>query len=154
MEVFSLLEVNQYIKRVLALNFDEPFWVECEINQVSHSRGNIYIDLIQKSEETDEILAKSSAYIWYRQQFFLKKKLGKLFSSILTDGILVKVKVEVQFSERYGIGLNILDIDPSYTFGQFEMNKQKIIAALEAKNLLELSGLYQAYGRESLWLCF
>ena len=140
MEAYSLIEVNQYIKRVLALNFEEPFWVECEINQVSQSRGNVYLQLIQKAEDSDNILAQNSANVWYRQFSFIKKKLGDLLNSILSEGIKVKLKVNVQFSERYGLGLEIIDIDPSYTFGQFELNRQKTIEQLKKKNLLDKNG--------------
>jgi len=137
LEAYSLLEVNQYIKRVLALNFESPFWVECEINQVSQSRGNVYLQLIQKAEDSDNVLAQNSANIWYKQFLFIKKKLGKLVDSILAEGIKVKLKVNVQFSERYGLGLEIVDIDPSYTYGQFELNRQNIIEKLKKKNFIE-----------------
>lgn len=137
MEAFSLLEVNQYVKRVLALNFDEPFWVHCELNQVSHSRGNVYLELIEKAENSNDIVAKNSAQIWYKQHLFIKKKLGKLVDSILKEGIMVKLKVVVNYSERYGFSLVIEDIDPSFTFGQFEMNRQKVIEQLKEKELLD-----------------
>ncbi len=137
MEAFSLLEVNQYIKRVLALNFDEPFWVECELNQVSHSRGNVYLELIQKADKDNEILAKNSAQIWYRKYLFIKRKIGKLIDSVLSEGIMVKLKVVVNYSERYGLSLVVEDIDPAYTFGQFEMNRQKIVEKLKQKDLLD-----------------
>ncbi len=140
MEAYTLLEVNQYIKRVLALNFEEPFWVECEINQVSISRGNVYIQLIQKAEDSENILAQTSANIWYKKYLFIKKKLGQLVDSILKEGIKVKIKVNVQYSERYGLGLEIIDIDPSYTYGQFELNRQKTIEQLKKKNLIEKNG--------------
>lgn len=143
MEAYSLFEVNQYIKRVLALNFEEPIWVECEINQVSNSRGNLYLDLIEKSEDNDMIVAKSAATIWYRQYLFIKKKLNKLTDSILTEGVKVKLKVTIEFSERYGMSLNILDIDPAFTYGQFELNRQKIIEQLRAKNLLNKNSQHE-----------
>ncbi|MBT8229812.1 MAG: exodeoxyribonuclease VII large subunit [Bacteroidia bacterium] len=141
MEAYSLFEVNQYIKRVLALNFDEPFWVECEINQVSDSRGNMYLELIEKDEHSDQIIAKSAGTIWYRQNSFIKKKLGDLYSSILVEGVKVKIKTQLEFNERYGLSLNILDVDASFTLGQFELNRQKILNKLKDKNLLELNGL-------------
>lgn len=140
MEAYSLLEVNQYVKRVLALNFEEPFWVECEINQVSESRSNLYLDLIEKDEHSDNILAKNSGTIWYRQLSFIRKKLGDLSDSIIADGVKVKLKVDLEYSERYGLSLNVLDIDPSYTFGQFELNRQKILAKLKEKGRIELNG--------------
>ncbi|NNE26243.1 MAG: exodeoxyribonuclease VII large subunit, partial [Saprospiraceae bacterium] len=139
LEAFSLLEVNQYIKRVLALNFEDPFWVSCEINQASQSRSNMYLELIEKAEDSDEILAKNSATIWYRQMSFIRKKLGDLTDSILTDGVKVKLKVNVEYSERYGLSLNILDVDASFTLGQFELNRQKVIQKLKNKGLLDVN---------------
>lgn len=139
MEAYSLYEVNQYIRRVIALNFEEAIWVECEINQLSRNRSNTYLELIEKNPENDDIIAKSSATLWYRQFLFIKKKLGKLADDVLSAGIKVKLKCTVEFSERYGLSLNILDIDPSYTFGQFELNRQKIIERLQAEDLLELN---------------
>ncbi len=139
MEAYSLLEVNQYIKRVLALNFEEPIWVECELNSVSNSRGNLYLDLIEKDESSDDVVAKASATIWYRQFLFIKKKLKELTDSILSPGVKVKLKGNIVFSERYGLSFNVIDIDPAFTFGQFEMNRQKIIDKLKSKDLIEVN---------------
>ncbi len=143
MEAFTLLEVNQYVKRVLALNFEDAFWVECEVNQVSHSKGNVYLELIQKAEDSNEIVAKNSAQIWYRQHNFIRKKLGKLASAIITAGVKVKVKVNLNYSERYGLSLIVEDIDPAYTFGQFEMDRQKTIEQLKAKDLLDRNSMIE-----------
>ena len=139
MEAYSLFEVNQYIKRVLALNFEEPIWIECELNSVSNARGNLYLDLIEKDESSDDIIAKASATIWYRQFLFIKKKLNELTDSILSPGVKVKLKGNIVFSERYGLSFNIIDIDPAFTFGQFEMNRQKIIDKLKSKELIDLN---------------
>ena len=43
---YSLYELNEYIRRVVALNFAEPIWVDCEIAQVKEVRGNVYLDLV------------------------------------------------------------------------------------------------------------
>jgi exodeoxyribonuclease VII large subunit len=139
LEAYSLYEVNQYIKRVLALNFEEPLWIECELNSVSNSRGNLYLDLIEKDENSDDIIAKASATIWYRQFLFIKKKLKDLTDSILSPGVKVKLKGNIVFSERYGLSFNIIDIDPAFTFGQFEMNRQKIIDKLKSKDLIDVN---------------
>ena len=56
---YSLLELNQYIRRVISLNFDQPLWIECEIGQASFSRGHWYLDLIQK--DNDVIAAQCQA---------------------------------------------------------------------------------------------
>lgn len=132
----SLYELNEYITRVVALNFQEPVWVSCELSKVSDSRGTYYLDLVEKKEDSEEIKAQSKGILWLKNTYFLKKKLGSLFEDILADGNEVKLKVEVSHHERYGLSLNVLDIDASYTFGQVEMNRQRIIETLREKDLL------------------
>jgi len=138
---YSLFELNEYIKRVIALNFEEAIWIKAEISQVKESRGSVYIDLIQKDEADDTIIAQASAAIWYKSMLFIKKKLGELTDSILQDGIEVNVKVKVDFHERYGMKLSIEDIDASYTMGQVEINRQKIIERLKKADLIDRNSM-------------
>jgi exodeoxyribonuclease VII large subunit len=134
---YTLFELNEYIKRVIALNFQESVWIECELSQVKESRGNYYLEFVQKKEDTDEIIAQSSGYIWFKSVLFLKKKLGDLFNALLKDGTAVKIKVTIEFHERYGLKLNVEDIDPSFTIGQLEMLRQKIIQKLRDEGKTE-----------------
>ena len=137
MHAYSLLELNNYIKRVIALNFEDAIWIECEISGISHVRGQTYLDLVQKDEDTQDVVAQSSAAIWYKANLFIKNKLKDLYSSILSQGIKIKCKVEVTFHERYGMKLSLIDIDPAYTMGNLEIERQKIIDKLTEKGLLD-----------------
>jgi exodeoxyribonuclease VII large subunit len=137
MQTYSLFELNNYIRQVIALNFEEAVWITCEIGQIKESRGQVYLELIQQNEDETEILARSSAAIWYKTRLFIKKKLGDLYSAILQEGTQVSIKVKVDFHERYGMKLDILDIDPAYTIGHLEMQRQKIIERLKAAGVFE-----------------
>ena len=139
MESFSLFELNEYIRRVIALNFQEPIWVHGEISQISESRGNYYLEIIQKKEGSEEVIAQSSAALWYKSFLFLKKKIGPGIDSLLQDGIAVKLKVNLDFHERYGFKMIIEDIDPNYTMGQVELNRQKIIQQLKTDGVFALN---------------
>jgi exodeoxyribonuclease VII large subunit len=134
---YTLFEVNEYIRRVIALNFTEPIWISCEISSVKEVRGNIYLDLVYHDENTQEVTAQMQANIWYKSYLFLKNKLGDLLPSILKSGSEVLVKANIEFNERYGLKLIIEDIDPSVTIGQMEMNKQKIIQRLNDDGLID-----------------
>ena len=136
MHAYSLLELNNYIKRVIALNFEDAIWIECEISGISHVRGQTYLDLVQNDEDTQDVVAQSSAAIWYKANLFIKNKLKDLYSSILSQGIKIKCKVEVTFHERYGMKLSLIDIDPAYTMGNLDIERQKIIDKLTEKGLL------------------
>lgn len=133
---YTLYELNEYIKRVIALNFAEPIWISCEISQVKEVRGNVYLELVHHDEGSDEVKAQISANIWYKSFLFIKNKLGALLPSLLKEGTHVLLKVKVEYNERYGIKLIIEDIDPAFTIGQMEMNRQKILQRLHDEGLV------------------
>lgn len=141
METFSLYDLNEYLRRVVALNFSDPLWITCELSQCNDSRGNIYLDLIEKDETTGKTIAQSSGIIWYKTNLFLKNKLAELYNSILTRGTQVLLKVRVDFNEVYGMKLIVEDIDPSYTMGQMELQRQKTIEQLKSERLVHLNNL-------------
>ncbi|MCB0656133.1 MAG: exodeoxyribonuclease VII large subunit, partial [Saprospiraceae bacterium] len=58
MQTFSLFELNEYIRRVLALNFTDSIWITAEISQIGSARGHYYLDLIQKDDQSDQIVAQ------------------------------------------------------------------------------------------------
>lgn len=131
---YSLLELNQYIRRVISLNFDEPLWIECEIGQASLSRGHWYLDLIQK--EDNNIVAQCQAAMWANVYFFLKRKSPVPPDDILRQGMAVKLKVNVDYHERYGMKLIIEDIDSSFTIGQLEIQRLAIINEIKQRGLI------------------
>ena len=131
---YSLLELNQYIRRVISLNFDEALWIECEIGQASLSRGHWYLDLIQK--EDNNIVAQCQAAMWANVYFFLKRKSPVPPDDILRQGMAVKLKVNVDYHERYGLKLIIEDIDSSFTIGQLEIQRLAIINEIKQRGLI------------------
>lgn len=137
MDKTTLFDLNEYLKRVVALNFQESVWVSCEISQVSEVRGQVYMDVVQQEEGSTEVIAQSSAVIWYKSYLFIKNKLKELLPSILTVGTHVLLKVRVEYHERWGMKLVVEDIDPSYTIGQMEMARQKILQKLLDANVLD-----------------
>lgn len=138
MESHSLFEVNEYVKRVFALNFAEPIWINCEISQIKEVRGNYYLELVEQNDN-EEVIAQASAVIWYKSFLFIKAKLGELLPSILSIGTHIKLKARVEFNERYGYKINIEDVDPTYTIGQLELNRIKLIERLKGEGLWQIN---------------
>lgn len=134
---FSLFDLNEYIKQVLALNFSNSVWVQAEVMQVKFSRGHCYLELIQKGEDSEEVVAQAQAVIWARQTFILQSKLGVSFDALLQPGMEVQLLVEVSFHERYGLKLIVQDIDETYTWGKLELLRRETILKLQKLGLLE-----------------
>ena len=137
MKSYTLHQLNEYIRRVLALNLSDAIWVSCEIAQIQESKGHYYLSLIQKGEESEEILARSEAILWNNQFRRLRRKVGKEIKEILQQGMQVLLKVKVDFHERYGLRYQIEDVDPAYTMGQLALQKRQTLLQLEKEGLLE-----------------
>ncbi|MFK7983298.1 MAG: exodeoxyribonuclease VII large subunit [Saprospiraceae bacterium] len=136
---YSLFELNEYIRRVFALNFQDAVWIRCEIAQINASRGHHYLNLIEKSAEGATIIAQSSAVLWASKHRQLRRQYKKLLSELLQNGVAVLLQVKIDYDERYGLKLLIEDIDPSYTMGQMELKRQQILETLQQENLLAIN---------------
>ena len=132
-----LYQLNEYIRRVIALNFSESIWINCEIASYKESRGYAYLELIEKSEHSDDIIAQASAAIWRTQLIQIGKKLGSEKESVLQAGKDILIKVKVDFSEKHGFKLIIEDIDLSFTLGKLALRRQEIMMELSKLKLIE-----------------
>jgi exodeoxyribonuclease VII large subunit len=137
MDSCSLFELNEFIRRVLALNFQDPLWVRCELAEVKFSRGHVYLDLVQKSEASEEVIAQGQAVVWQRKYRELEKKFGLELGALLRAGQSVMMLVRVEYHERYGLKLLVEDFDSAYTLGQLELRRQQTILELQREGLLE-----------------
>lgn len=137
MTTYTLFELNEYIRRIMALNFSANIWVSCEIAQIGISKGHRYLNLIQKSEETGAMMAQMEGILWEQTYRRLRRKTGKSIEVILQEGMAVLVQVKVDFHERYGLKLLVEDIDPGYTMGQLALQRQQTLDQLHALQLLD-----------------
>lgn len=136
MQVHSLFDLQEFIRRVLALNFQQAIWITAEIAQCGRSKGHYYLELIQKGSG-EELLAQASAVLWANDYRRLRAALGPDLDVVLQAGLQVKMQVRVDFHERYGLKLLISDLDPAFTFGEVERQRRQTIAMLNAQGLLE-----------------
>lgn len=135
---YSLLDLNAHIRYAVALNFPEAVWITAEIAQVTEARGHIFLDLVQKGEgEEDVIVAQAAAIVWQRQYRQLRLQLGRAIDEALHEGREVRLQVRVDFHERYGLKLIVLDADPAYTIGRLELQRRQTLKKLEEAGLLE-----------------
>lgn len=127
----SLVELNREIKIILKEHTRKKYWVTGEISELKvNYSGHCYLELIQKDETSDQILARSKATIWAPSYRMIKPYFETTTGQSLKDGLGILVKVSVEFHEVFGLSLNITDIEPTYTVGELAIRKQKIIDKL------------------------
>lgn len=145
----SLYELNEFIRRVMALNFQEPVWIRAEVLHISFSREHSYLDLIEKGRDSEQIIAQSNAVLWKSQHQKLLKQHRQLLQDLLQPGLELRLLVRVEFDERYGLKLHIQDIDPQYTLGQLAVERRKTFETLQSSGMMDrnkqlpLSGVVQ-----------
>ncbi|MEL6864415.1 MAG: exodeoxyribonuclease VII large subunit [Bacteroidota bacterium] len=137
MKSYSLYELNEFIRRVVALNLPEPMWVSCELVQVKASRGHIYLSLAQKGEGQTDTIARADAILWAREYQRQRRRLGKVIDQVLQEGVAVLLRIRVTYHEVYGLQMLVEDIDPAYTLGKLELQRQENIQVLREKGLLD-----------------
>lgn len=139
-EAVSLLQLNRKVKEGVKQLFPEPFWVIAEISEAKVNRnGHCYLDLIEKESGSDAIVARMRATIWSFTFRVLKPYFESTTGYALGEGLRILVKVTAEFSELYGLSLDIRDIDPSFTIGEIEVKKQKIVQKLIDDGIFELN---------------
>ncbi|MBK8403958.1 MAG: exodeoxyribonuclease VII large subunit [Saprospiraceae bacterium] len=137
-ETITLKRLNEFIQRVIGLNFEEAIWIRGEVLQAKENRGHIYIELSEKGDK-EEIVAQASAVIWKNQTTLINKKFTFNLLSILKEGNQVRVKVLVDFHPRYGLKLIIQDLDSAYTLGQIAQKRLQVISKLKDEHLWQLN---------------
>ena len=135
----TLFALNNSIKKLIDENLN-VFWVSAEINELKiNYSGHCYLELIQKDEQSEKILARCRAIIWAQTFRMIQPYFESTTGQSFTEGIKVMVKARVDYNEIYGLSLNIMDIEPSYTVGELAIRKQQIIAKLKAEGVFEMN---------------
>lgn len=139
-EAITLFQLNQKIKGVLDDAMMHSIWVKAEIGELRVNRtGHCYLDLIEKDDAGDQLIARSRAMIWARNYRMLKAYFESSTGQPLSSGLKVLVKVTVQFQEVFGLSLIITDIDPSYTMGDLARKRREVLMRLEEEGVLEMN---------------
>jgi len=139
-ERLKLSELNGLVKKAVGEAFTAPVWVIGEISELKTNRsGHCYLNLIEKEENGDAIVAQARATIWSYTYRMLRPFFESTTGQQLTEGLKVLLSVSIEFHELYGYSLNIRDIDPTYTLGDMARRRREIIARLQSEGVADMN---------------
>jgi exodeoxyribonuclease VII large subunit len=139
-EEISLLELNGRIKEKINQSFAGAWWVRAEMSDVrANVSGHCYLEFIEKSTLSGQIVAKARGAIWAKTFRMIKPYFEQETGQPFASGLKVLVKVTVEFHELYGYSLNVLDIDPAYTVGDMLRRRMEIIRRLQQEGVFNLN---------------
>jgi len=132
----SLSEYLNTVQEVIRVAFDEPVWVKAEIRNLSIKGGHYYLELAEKEEDTDKVIASCKATIWKFSATKMVLKFERESGIELSRDLNVLIKVKASFSPQYGFSVNIEAIDSSYTLGDIARRYQQILERLTSEGLV------------------
>jgi len=109
--------------------------VKAEMNKLNHysHSGHCYPELVEKKD--GKVIAQLKANLWNTEYIKINHKFLRVLKEPLRDGIKILFCAMVSFDPVYGLSLRILDIDPSFSLGELEREKQETIRRLQQENI-------------------
>ncbi|WP_316811861.1 exodeoxyribonuclease VII large subunit [Pedobacter heparinus] len=131
-----LSELTSQIRQAIDGVFgNRTFWVIADITSHTYKiQSNYhYFELVEKDKSAAKILSRIAGRAWGNASVNIsnfEQATGQKFR----NDINVLVQVTVQYSSSFGLQLNLLDIDTSFTLGLFEQQRNETLARLLRDN--------------------
>ena len=136
-EFIDLFELQHKLKQGVESLFPNRVWVRAEVSAIkARSGGHCYLELSQSDPKG--LVAKSSAIIWSSKYRFIAPYFESVTGTPLKEGLVILVQVQVSYSELYGMSLIIDDINPEFSLGEKEQERQRTIQRLQEEGLMGL----------------
>lgn len=136
MKQYTLSELCQAIEQVLQFELGDTYWVRAEIASLTE-RGHCYMELVEKAKN-NTVAAKVRATCWQQVYHLLSAYFATETGQTLSVGMQVLLQVEVSFHAVYGLSLNVVGIDPTFTLGDLARQRQLTILRLQEDGVMDL----------------
>ena len=136
-EHIDLFEFQSRLKKGVELLFPKRVWLKAEVSAVkARNGGHCYLELSQSDD--NGLVAKANAIIWSSKYRFIAPYFQSVTGSPIQEGMVILIEVQVNYSELYGFSLIVNDVDPEYSVGVKELERQRTIERLQKEGLIDL----------------
>ncbi|MBF0511467.1 MAG: exodeoxyribonuclease VII large subunit [Candidatus Omnitrophica bacterium] len=140
-EFYTISGLNQFIRDVLNSGFPRAVWVCGEIQGYDRGKDkkHVFFELCEKDQETRQTAARIGVVIFAQAKPKIEATLKKTENAFeLKDDIEVKFLCKVDFYPASGqVRLIVEGIDPVHTLGKIAQDRQRLIALLKQKGILD-----------------
>lgn len=133
-ESISLHDLITQAGNAVKMAMPSTYWVRAEVLSVK-TRGATYVELSSYEGDGE---AKATATIWKSQSKVISTFEAKS-STKLAKGLNVLVRVKVAIHPKYGLSINIHEIDGNFSRGDMESRLNEIRAQLTELNEIHLN---------------
>ncbi len=139
-ETVTVTQLCQNIEAAIKQQFPSEVWVEGMISGLRRSQnGHVYFDLVDPDAtlgtSTDSVIAVA---LFAATKVGVNRVLKRSGNTRMADGIKIRIRGEVNYYPPQGrVQLIMSMIDPEYTLGKMELDRQKLLAELKQNGLLD-----------------
>ncbi|MFA4853575.1 MAG: exodeoxyribonuclease VII large subunit [Bacteroidales bacterium] len=111
----------------------ETFWITAEITDVKKQTDKRWC-FLKFIEKDGHLITTEIKGVFWSNTFHNIEKFEKLSGQTFASGLEITCNVRVRFHKRYGIDLEVLEIDYTYSLGKLELEKQQTLDRLVKEN--------------------
>ncbi len=142
--VFSVSELNEEIRAALQDAFPAAVWVRGEVQRLpadAARRRHVYFELHGTGRDA-AVSIPVALLEWDRRRYGLERYLDGTDTVFrLADKLEVCLQCVVDFYPPFGkLQLKLVGVDTSFTLGQLEARRRRVLAYLESHGLMETNG--------------
>jgi exodeoxyribonuclease VII large subunit len=150
----SQLKLSQLIAEIEeAIHYrftGETFWITAEITDVKKMPDKrwCFLKFVEKNGST--IVAEMKGVFWSNTYTHVEE-FEKLTRQNFTNGLEITCEVRVRFHARFGLDVEVLAIDHSYSLGKIILEKEKTLLQLVSENptiIKLIDGEYFTYNQQ------
>jgi exodeoxyribonuclease VII large subunit len=134
-QIVTLKQIVSSVKKTIETRYAQPYWVKAEMHKLNlYPSGHAFPELVQK--EDGKIIATINGSIWKANFQRINKHFIDTVKEPLKEGTTLLLQVKITYNELYGISLQIIDIDPSYSLGELQRERQESLLRLKKEGIL------------------
>ena len=134
-QIFSLKQVVSSIRKTIEERYAQTYWMKAEIYKFNRfPSGHAFPEIVQR--ENDKIVAQLSGTIWKQNYERINQQFVEVVKEPLKDGSNLLMQVKITFNELYGLSLQIIDIDPSFSLGEVQKQREETLKRLQKEGIL------------------
>ena len=133
-------ELSARIARLTASTFPSDLWVEGQIRNLSRSaNGHAYFDLAEPTPSGQTPRAQISVTLLAPERKHVNDQLMRAGGAVrMEDGIEVRISGRLRwYTPRGTLQLRMHGIDPAFTLGRLQLDRERVLASLRADGLLD-----------------
>ncbi|MBU2018942.1 MAG: exodeoxyribonuclease VII large subunit [Bacteroidetes bacterium] len=134
-KIFTLKQVVKSIQKTFDERYKQAYWIKVELHKLNqYPTGHCFPELVHK--ENDKIVAQLNGTIWKTTLDNINKRFHEIVKEPIKEGTTLLILAKIQYHPTFGAGLLILDIDPHYSLGELQREKDETLLYLQKHNLL------------------